>query len=89
MTTSRTPIGRLCRHHNVSHFDCGEGILNFDLSLYWEACNSGDQTLVFAAANSDDVIGYVAFQDRIVRSQERGEDLAVGREVVDDQDGGH
>lgn len=69
MTRSRSApinIERLCRHHSIEHFNCGEPSFNLMLSQYLSAADDGAALQVFVAVRDNRVLGYVAIDELLV-----------------------
>lgn len=72
--SSRVSVQRLCGHHEIDDFSCGELAFDVNLRAYWDGADSGDQTLVFAAVEGLSTVGYVAFQDILIHDVTRNTD---------------
>lgn len=75
--TASLPIQRLCSHHVVQAFDCGDEAFNIILEEYHRhVYDMYDQIAVLCLVNGLDVVGYVACKDMYVRATDN-EDLLM------------
>jgi hypothetical protein len=70
-------IERLCTHHNVKEFDCGNETYNGLLRDYYSSCDDGDRRDAIVYVAADDalrVVAYISLTDFSFRRYTDGPD---------------